>query len=310
MILGNHDLFNKSSVDVNSISIFKDIKNVHVVDIAVEATINGRSALMVPWLSDLSNFHKESYDMLFGHFDVSSKFLISNYEQLHSKAHVASGEALAEIDNDFGASSDEVKSSDEICSIVDLVKPGGTVFAGHIHSHKEMMIANKNFIFVGSPYEQTLGEIGCECGVYVIDAISKHTFIELNGIPKHIQFRCSEILRRGIDNYDFSSAHGNIVQKVYDVDIGINDDVAISKKIASFNPYEELLPDYQVAVDFTATTTSDEDKALVASLNKSKLDYIKSYIDQLDDNLVNVERIDKKKLLALMSKYYNDVAGE
>lgn len=310
MVLGNHDLFNKSSVDVNSISIFKDIKNVHVVDTAVEASINGRKALLVPWLSDLSKFNKDSYDMLFGHFDISAKFLISNYEQLHSKAHIASKEVADEIDNEFGAVDDEAKSSNEVCSIVDLVKIGGTVFAGHIHSHKEMAIAGKNFIFVGSPYEQNLGEMGCECGVYVIDSKSNYRFIKFDSIPKHVQFRCSEILDKGVDNYDFSSAHGNIVQKVYDVDIGINDDVSISKKIASYNPYEELLPDYQVAVDFTSSSSSDEDKALVASLNKSKLDYIKSYIDQLDDELVSKERIEKKKLLALMSKYYNDVAGE
>ena len=79
MVLGNHDLFNKNSTDVNSINIFRDNSHIHVIDKPIELQLNGKAILFVPWLSDLSSFKANSYDFLFGHFDISSKFLISNY---------------------------------------------------------------------------------------------------------------------------------------------------------------------------------------------------------------------------------------
>jgi predicted MPP superfamily phosphohydrolase len=85
MIIGNHDLFNKNSTDVNSINIFRDINNVVVVDKPLECKLNDKTALFVPWLSDLSEYKTSSFDMMFGHFEVSTKFIMSNYEQEHSK---------------------------------------------------------------------------------------------------------------------------------------------------------------------------------------------------------------------------------
>ena len=41
MILGNHDLFNKNSTDVNSINIFRDNENIYVIDKATEVKLNG-----------------------------------------------------------------------------------------------------------------------------------------------------------------------------------------------------------------------------------------------------------------------------
>ena len=75
-ILGNHDIYMKNSVDINSMVIFNNINNVHIVSNAEEISINGNKSLMVPWLSDLSNHENECYDMIFGHFDISSKYLI------------------------------------------------------------------------------------------------------------------------------------------------------------------------------------------------------------------------------------------
>ena len=100
MILGNHDLFNKNSTDVNSINIFRDNKQVIVVDSPLEIEINSKKALLVPWLSDLSGFNEESYDFLFGHFDISTKFLVSSYAQEHSKPKTASSSIALEINND------------------------------------------------------------------------------------------------------------------------------------------------------------------------------------------------------------------
>lgn len=312
MILGNHDLFNKNSTDVNSINIFRDISKVKVIDKPIEIELNSKKALLVPWLADLSAFKVESYDFLFGHFDISSKFLISNYVQEHSRGIEASNDVASAIDIDSSLESAEKPTSkpeDFLGSFIELAKKKGTVFAGHIHQHKEMTVRGRKFIFIGSPYEQNLGDIGCSCGFYEIDEIGNFNFIELNGLPKHVQFKSSSIMKAGIDNYDFSAAKGNIVQKVYDIDISMEDDLKINQKIASFKPYEELLPDYQVALDFTKEDIEHQDN-LVKMLKKSKLDYIESYISQLESKALEDAKIDKGILFNIMKKYYSTAVGE
>ena len=85
----------------------------------------------------------------------------------------------------------------------------------------------------------------------------------------------------------------------------------INQKIASFKPYEELLPDYQVALDFTKDVDESSSQAnLVKMLKKSKLDYIKSYLDQLDDKAIESDGIDRDKIFSIMKKYYNAATGD
>ena len=313
MVLGNHDLFNKNSTDINSINIFRDNASIIVVDSPTEVSMNGKHALLVPWLSDLSRYSNGQFDFMFGHFDISSKFLIANYAQEHSRKVRTTGIASKEIDNDgLLDSSRSISCSPEqyLGSFIDLVHENGTIFAGHIHQHKEMTVHKRKFIFVGTPYEQNLGDIGCKCGFYVIDEDGSYKFVENANLPKHVQFICSKVKEAGIDNYDFSLAKENIVQKVYDIDISMEDDLKINQKIASFKPYEELLPDYQVALDFAKEDISSAQGNLVNMLKKSKLDYVKSYIEQLDNAALEADGIDKAKLFSIMNKYYLAAIGD
>lgn len=310
MILGNHDLFNKNSVDVNSINIFRDISNVEVVDKPSEIEINGKRALLVPWLSDLSQFKEESYDLMFGHFDISSKFLISSYVQEHSQALQASNNIANAIDDDNALKTSRSNPEQFLGNFIELAKVDGTIFAGHIHQHKEMMSRGRNFIFVGSPYEHNLGEVGSKHGYYILDKSCNYTFYEIDDVPKHVQVKASSMLEVGIDNYDFSMVKENIVQKVYDVDVSLEDDMKISQKIASFKPYEELLPDYQVQVAFTSGNEDGKQDKILAALKKSKLDYIDSYINQFDDKALEDSKIDREMLKKIMERYYKTASGE
>lgn len=310
MILGNHDLFNKNSVDVNSINIFRDINNVEVVDKPSEITINGKRALLVPWLSDLSQFKEETYDLMFGHFDISSKFLISSYVQEHSQALQASNDVANAIEDDNALKSSRSNPEQFLEDFIELAKKDGTIFAGHIHQHKEMVSKGRNFIFVGSPYEQNLGEVGSKHGYYILDKLCNYSFYEIDDVPKHVQIKASVVLDANIDNYDFNIVKGNIVQKVYDVDVSLEDDMKISQKIASFKPYEELLPDYQVQVAFTSSNDDGKQDKILAALKKSKLDYIDSYINQLDDKALEDSKIDREMLKKIMERYYKTASGE
>jgi DNA repair exonuclease SbcCD nuclease subunit len=308
MILGNHDLFNKNSVDVNSINIFNDNSKVKVISQTTELKLNGKPILMIPWLGDISSLKKESYDFVFGHFDVSSKFVVDNYIDSNSTKAKASPAASNELERAFdedGGSHINVEADETVTNFVDLAVPHGTVFAGHIHQHKEMMIKGRKFIFIGSPCQQTTADLGCVTGFYVIKKDGSFTFEKIDDVPKHVKIRCSDIINIGIDNFDFSVAAKNIVQKVYDVDVSMTDDLEINKRIASAGPYEELLPDYQVSLDMNSSLQDEDD--IVKTLKKSKLDYIQSYIDRLDKKTLKSEGIEKIKLFTVLKKYYSQV---
>ena len=307
LICGNHDIYLKNSTDINSINIFKDIPNVELVTKTQQLQINGKKCLLVPWLGDL-NYSKETFDFMFGHFDISSRYLVSSYVEEHSKLKACSEKSSKDIESD-SMLSNASKTNDMVGDFVELAKKNGYVFAGHIHQHKEMMSKGRKFIFIGSPCQQTLGDIGCSCGYYVIDEDGNCKFAELSSLPKHVQIMMSDIDQQGIDNYDFSIVKNNIVQKVYDIEVPAKTDAIVSQKISDFKPYEELTSDYQVKLDMKDADINDQSSA-IAMMKKSKLDYVKHYIDNIDSKVLEENAIEKDKLFKVMSEYYSKAIGE
>ena len=100
-----------------------------------------------------------------------------------------------------------------------FVKEGGQIYAGHIHNHKEFFARKREFIFIGSPYQQNFGEMDSEDGFYILDNDNKRTFHKIYNVPVFKKIRISEILDKGIDKFPFEIVKGNIIRKIYDVDI-------------------------------------------------------------------------------------------
>ena len=299
-ILGNHDIYMKNSLDISSLVIFKDLANVVLVDKVMEVSINGNKSLLIPWLGDLTAYDKESQDMLFGHFDISSKFLIKSYVADNAAKGVSE-----ELGKELSADKDLGSVGDLVGDFVDVAKKTGKIFSGHIHGHKEFLSKGRWFSFVGSPYQQNLGEIGCKCGFYIIDEENNAKFVELEGIPKHVEVRVSQMLK---DDFDFSCIKGNIVHKIYDVDIEAADDAKLSQKINDQQPYEELMPDYEVALkDTPMTEITDESIALI---KKSKMEYVKRYVENIDKKTLEAEGLEADKLIAVLEEHYDMVTGE
>ena len=92
--------------------------------------------------------------MMFGHFDVSTKYLVKSYIEEHSVIPTASDELSKTIDNDNMLTASPIikTAGDYVGDFVDKVKKGGDVFSGHIHGHKEIISKGRKFIFVGDPY--------------------------------------------------------------------------------------------------------------------------------------------------------------
>ena len=306
-ILGNHDIYMKNSSDINSMVIFKDLKNVEIVSQLTEIDINGKSGLLIPWQCDISQLEKEKYDFMLGHFEISYKYLLQSYIEQHSKS-LADEKSQYLIDNDklLGAQK-ESKSAQLVGNFVEYAKKNGTIFAGHIHTRKEFLAKGRKFIFVGSPYQQTLGDKDCKCGFYVLDEDGRNSFVEISDVPKHIDLKMSQ-LAKNINTFDFSCVKGNIIHKIYDVEIDRVLDAKISQKITDWSPYEELLPDYEV--DIETDSAAKIQNETISLIKKSKLDYIRNYIDNIDPKVLEEQSLDKVKLFTILEKYYQAVADE
>jgi DNA repair exonuclease SbcCD nuclease subunit len=312
LIVGNHDSFMKNKIDINSLIAFKNIDNVKVIDSLEEVMLNGQKVLLVPWLADVSKMPSD-YDIMIGHFEVSRKYLIASYIADNKSTMNEALNALVETDSFLNAKDDqkeqakpEAKPDDRekyIGSFIEHVKPQtGIVYAGHIHSHSEVILKQRQFIFIGSPFQQNIGDAGHECGFYILDKSNARTFITIDSVPKHVIIKMSDVLKAGIDKFDFSVISGNIIQKVYDVDVGKNDEIKIFQKINDYHAYEELLPEYGVAVKEESQDGSSNDQLQL--IKKSKLEYVKSYIEGIDEAVLKEKKIDKQKLYSIMEKYY------
>ena len=308
-ILGNHDLYMKNSVDINSLIMFKDLKNVDVVSTPTQILINDKPALLVPWCSELSTYPANTFDYLFGHFEIAHNYLVKSYIEEHSVKSVSSA-AKSIVDNDSLLNSGTYSTSESaelVGNFVDLAKPTGIVFAGHLHTRKEFISKKRLFIFVGSPYQQTLGEKGNICGFYVLDENSKAHFHEITTTPKHIDLKMSKVIA-DLDAFDFSCVKGNIIHRVYDVEVDRVLDAKISQKINDWKPYDELLPDYEVDIELNNDIKLQNES--IELIKKSKLDYIKNYINNIDPNVLKDQGLNPVKLFNVLEKYYNMVAED
>lgn len=318
LIVGNHDLYYKNSASISSSNVFRDIENVVVIDKPTEVDINGQKALFVPWLSDLSSFQKESYDMLFGHFDIDGKFLIASYIEQNASKNKKSSELIDElISNDSllnesagvvdirseveSIRNSGIKSGNLVGEFVEYAKQFGVVYAGHIHQHSEFVAKCREFVFVGSPYQQNFGEIDSRDGYYVLDENNKRKFVETESVPIHVRIKMSDVLKTGIDDFDFSIVRGNFVQKIYDVDVDMSLETKINQRIADFSPFEEALPEYSIATSVDKTIVTSESLELI---KKSKLDYIKNYVAKIENRVLEEKNLDRSELYKVLESYY------
>lgn len=306
LILGNHDIYNKNDLKINSLMIFKENKNLTVIDKPTEITINGKIAILCPWLSDLSNFKKDTYDYMFGHFDVSTKYIIDSYVKDNKTDFSVSNEELENaLEDDELNTVKNNRKEDESVSFIEYAKPSvGLVFSGHIHKRKEMTINGRKFLFMGSPTQQTMGDLGDTRGYYILDENGTYRFIETVNVPKHIELKMSDIIK-DVDKFDFSVVKNNIIQKIYDVEVDHVVDCKIMQKIQDNKPYDELMSIYEISDPSVKNDESVVENEFITMLRKSKLDYLRNYVSNIDTNVLEENKLDSSKLLDIMETYYN-----
>lgn len=142
IITGNHDLWTKSTSEINSINPFKYIPNVFIYSKTSEVEYNGLKLCLMPYIDSKRDQIKQLKDFkhcdyLFCHSDLNGCRM-----HLTSTAH----RNLNKID-------------------IDEFKSFKRTFSGHIHIRQE----NKNFEFIGSNFQMDRNDYGDQKGITVLD---------------------------------------------------------------------------------------------------------------------------------------------
>jgi DNA repair exonuclease SbcCD nuclease subunit len=147
IIVGNHDLWSKSSSEINTIRPFKYIPNVSIYDKTSVIKFNKLKLLMMPYIDN----KKEQIDLINSNIDCHYLFCHSDLNGAKMHLSSAAHKNLDKIDvNEFS----------------NFKK----VYSGHIHIRQ----VNKNFTFVGSNFQMDRNDYNDQKGIFVLDT-NTHT---------------------------------------------------------------------------------------------------------------------------------------
>jgi DNA repair exonuclease SbcCD nuclease subunit len=147
-IVGNHDMFSRSSSEVNSaeLLVMDDIKSHYVYSgLPQKITIDDLDILMVPWIIPqdhevaMEMIRSTSASIIMGHFEIDGF-------ELHSGSPLSSG----------GLPQDTFRSFD-------------TVLSGHYHKKS----TKSNIMYLGTPYEITWADYKDPKGFHVLDTTTR-----------------------------------------------------------------------------------------------------------------------------------------
>ena len=145
IMVGNHDLWNKGSNDVNSVRLFSYLSdNIFVYEKTTTLQVFDKKLVLMPWIEKRIDMIKEidrnSGDYLFCHSDLNGCQM-----HLNSVAH---------------------RNPDKID--VTEFKKFKRVFSGHVHIRQ----VNSNFEFIGSLWQMDRNDMGDQKGITILDLVS------------------------------------------------------------------------------------------------------------------------------------------
>jgi len=216
IILGNHDLWGKSSNDVNSLKSLKWIPNVHVIEDPKTLVLGKKSFFMMPWRKD----HQEESETL-----SSAK----KHDYLCCHADIRGLQFNRHVLVENGAGLEEFRKF-------------GRVYSGHIHFSQEA----RNVKMLGSPYELTRSDMGNKKSITLLDLSSGEEIEFVNDFsPKFKKFdfnRLLELTCEEIENEFSNNFIDIIIDPVLAVKAPLNiiSDTFTDVRRLVFHPYTEM----------------------------------------------------------------------
>jgi len=269
IILGNHDIYNRSTNDINSLKVLNYISNIKIIKEPEIITLdNGKTLFMLPWRAnhevERDTILNNNSDYLFCHLDICGfKF--------NGHTSVLDG-------NDVNVFSKYIR-----------------VFGGHIHWRQ-----NKNNInLIGSIIPLTRGDSGNSKGVYLFDPNSNDLkFIENTYSPRFLKFKLSLLLEKTLEEFQGLTKNNFvdiIVTTEQSTSIPLNQLIELSKEHRQLNI---ILDNTDTDIDVTNITNESE------LINFDIIDFSNRYVDNLDfsDKMKNLL---KQKVQYLYNKVVN-----
>lgn len=146
-LVGNHDIFFRESLQVNSQSlVLGEYGNVYTYDKPTTITIDDTTIDIIPWIckdneAEISEFIRNSKsDLCLGHFEIAGFAMYRGME---------SHDGLS----------------------MDMFAKYERVFSGHYHTRSQ----KENITYVGTPYEMTWQDYNDPKGYHVFDNVSRDT---------------------------------------------------------------------------------------------------------------------------------------
>ena len=254
-IVGNHDMYLKTSTEIHSLKVIDLLPNVTVYENRSEMTVDGKSILLLPWITDYSvplGLTKQ-YDYCLAHLDI--------------------------IGYDMGSG----RLSDTGIYANELLKNIKHVYAGHYHNGVFRTYENgKSICYIGAPYQITRNDYNLPRGYRILDVGEEK--------GEFVQNRESIIFTKHVypDNVDESIVPGNVV----DMDVPI--ELADKKFNSYIEKIEKLGPAYPVNVNVIISESEDEGIIDTDNLNIVSLfnEYIKTHETEVDKDKLTTAFMD------------------
>ena len=200
MLVGNHDAYYKERADVNSLSIFKNRRNVTIVDKTLSVNQGDKSLCMVPWGVEARDIPK--CDIMFGHFEIQS-FKLNNFKVCETGIHAKQ-----------------------------LLEKSPLIITGHFHLRDEREYDDGKVLYLGNPFQMDFGDREGVKGYYLLDINEcEYSFYVNNVSPEHKKINLSDLVSHGdITDEVRSMFKNNIIRLVIDRNIS-PDEVDILLKV-------------------------------------------------------------------------------
>jgi DNA repair exonuclease SbcCD nuclease subunit len=273
IIAGNHDIWGKTSNDVNSLKCLKWIPNINVIEEPQSFLISGRSFFFMPWRKDHSTEEKtlessDPHDVLCCHTDIRG---------LKFNRYV------------------KIEEGSDISKFSKFNK----VYSGHIHYSQR----SGNINMVGSPYQITRSDINNPKFITLLDlnAMEEEIFYNEHS-PKFKKINFKDLLDYTLEEAN-SFFSNNFVDVMIDPSISLGNylsaltDLITSQRTLNFQLYDPN------NVSSLQEQILDSDGS-----HFNVMDFIKEYINKTedDDSIKQKMILSFKKLHSLVSKNHED----
>lgn len=246
MIIGNHDCYFNSTVEVNSLKFLNKFSNVQLIEKITSIEIDKKKIIMVPWITDNVSFIKEfneisACDICLGHFNIQG----FNF-------------------NKFKKSDDGIQGG--------IFSNCKKVFSGHFHIRNSQIIHGSEIVYTGSPFQLTRNDIDETRGFIILDTSNlEYKHVDNNVSLKYIKLKFPE-------KFTQNKIKNNIIDVYINYDESYNENKVDKyiKKIEEYNP--------AAAPNIFVENNSDINGEIDLQNYKfgSMLDLMREYIDIID----------------------------